>query len=137
MKKIIIALVASLSLSACAQLENAKSIIQLGTATIANPVTKTRLYQAESAATLVVAGLQAWKKSCIRGLINANCKQEIAEVQRYSSQIPPYLTQLRLFIKNNDQVNATIVFNNISSLISTIKVQAQNSSTAANIDLGV
>jgi hypothetical protein len=78
----------------------------------------------ESALTIVFAGLDAWKKSCIQGLIPPVCKQQINSVQVYTRQIPPYLAQLRVFVKANDQVNATVVFNNLTSLIGIVKTQA-------------
>lgn len=124
MRKILLALTLSLSLAGCATFENIKTAIQLGTASIANPVTKDRLNQMESAVTLVFAGLNAWKKTCADGLINASCRDQIAAVQVYTQQIPPYLAQLRGFVKVNDQVNATVVFNNVTALIGTVKSQA-------------
>lgn len=124
MKRILLALTLTLSLAGCATFENIKTAIQLGTASIANPVTPTRLNEMESAVTLVFAGLNAWKKTCADGLINANCRDQVAAVQVYTRQIPPYLTQLRGFVKVNDQVNATVVFNSITALIGTVKSQA-------------
>jgi len=113
MRKIILAITLSLSLAGCATFKNIETAIQLGTASIANPVTKTRLNQMESAVTLVFAGLNAWKKSCQQGLIPPECRQHIAAVQVYTRQVPPYLAQLRQFVRNDDQVNATVVFNNL------------------------
>jgi hypothetical protein len=114
----------SASLGGCITFSELSTAFQLGTATITNPVTKTRLNQMESAVTIVFAGLGAWKKSCADGLLPESCKQQIAIVQVYTRQIPPYLTQLRTFVKTNDQVNATVVFNNLTSLIGTVKSQA-------------
>lgn len=127
MKRIILALTLALSLGACAQWNNLVTAVQLGTASIANPITKDRLNQTEAAITLVFAGLEAWKKSCAQGLLNADCKSQVATVQVYTRQIPPYLTQLREFVRNNDQVNATVAFNQITSLVGTIKSQAATS----------
>lgn len=124
MKKLILATMLALSLAGCATIKNIGTAVQLGTASVANPVTPTRLNEMESALTIVFAGLKAWKSSCQQGLIPANCRQQIAAVQVYTRQIPPYLTQLRAFVKNNDQVNATVVFNNITTLIGTVKSQA-------------
>lgn len=124
MRKIIIALTLSLSLAGCASLQNIETAIQLGTASVANPVTKTRLNQMESAITLVFAGLGAWKISCHDGLIPPVCRQQIAAVQVYTRQVPPYLAQLRTFVKRDDQINATVVFNNLTALIGTVKEQA-------------
>jgi hypothetical protein len=124
MRKIILAAILGLLLAGCATIKNIETAIELGTASVANPVTKDRLYQMESAVTIVFSGLKAWKQTCIQGLINADCKLQIATVQVYSRQIPTYLVQLRGFVKNNDQVNATVAFNAITSLIGTVKTQA-------------
>jgi len=123
-RRIFLVLALSLSLSGCATIQAIETAFQLGTASIANPVTKDRLNQMESAIILVFAGLNAWKQSCQQGLIPADCRNQIAEVQVYTRQIPPYLSQLRAFVKNNDQVNATVVFNNITNLVGTVKSQA-------------
>lgn len=124
MRKIFLALTLALSLGACSTLQNIETAVQLGTASIANPVTKTRLNQMESAVTIVFAGLKAWKTSCQQGLIPAVCKTQIFQVQVFTRQIPPYLAQLRAFVRNDDQINATVVFNQLTDLIGTVKSQA-------------
>lgn len=124
MRKIILAITLTLSLAGCATFKNIETAVQLGTASIANPVTPTRLNQMESATILVFAGLNAWKTSCAKGLIPSSCKDQIFTVQVYTRQIPPYLARLRAFVKNNDQVNAVIVFNQIIDTISAVKAQA-------------
>ena len=124
MKKLVLAGALALALGGCAQLQAVGTALTIGTTTITNPVTPTRLNQMESAVTLVFAGLLTWKDACIRGAIPASCKQQIAAVQLYTRQIPPYLAQLRSFVKTNDQVNAVAVFNNLANLVDTIKSQA-------------
>ena len=124
MKRLLLALTLSLSLAGCATIQAIQTAFELGTASIANPVTKDRLNQVESAVTLVFAGLNAWKKSCVQELIPPVCKEQIGEVQIYTRQLPPYLTQLRTFVKTNDQVNATVVFNSIVDLVGTVKARA-------------
>lgn len=126
MRRIAIALLITFSLAGCAQLRTVETAIQLGTVSVDNPVTPTRLNQLESAITIVFAGLNAWKSSCKQGLINVTCKDQIRAVQVYTRQIPPYLSQLRAFVRNNDQVNAAVVFNNLTTLIGTVKQQAAN-----------
>lgn len=124
MKKLLLAVVVAFSLGGCASLGNIGTAISIGTSSIVNPVTPTRLYQLENTATVVFAGLNSWKTSCVQGLIPQVCKQQIASVQVYTRQIPPYLTKLRQFVKNNDQVNAIVVWNNVSDIISLVKSQA-------------
>lgn len=124
MRKILLVLALTLPLGACQFFKNVETAFQLGTASVTNPVTKDRLNQVESAAILVFSGLEAWKTSCAQGLLPVSCKAQIGEVQVYTRQIPPYLTQLRVFVRTNDQVNATVLFNQITGLISVVKTQA-------------
>lgn len=124
MRRIILAIMLSISLAGCATIQAVETAFQLGTASIANPVTKDRLNQVESAITLVFAGLEGWKRSCAQGLIPPDCKTQIGQVQVYTRQLPPFLALLRKYVKTNDQVNAAGVFNTIVDLVSTVKAQA-------------
>lgn len=130
--RVAIALVA-LSLGACASIPGLPSIqsiqtaVQLGTASVANPVTPERLEQAENALVLVFTGLNAWKATCKNGNIPAGCRDQIAAVQVYTRKLPPLLKELRGFVRTNDQVNAFIAFNTFTSLIGTVKTQAAQS----------
>lgn len=124
-----------LSLSGCASLPSLHTIetlAQLGSASVANPVTKQRLYQIESAVTVVFVGLNTWKDQCRRGTIPDSCKDQIAHVQVFTRQLPIYLKQLRGFVKTNDQVNAGVVFNQITDTISAVKAAAATN----NIKIG-
>lgn len=124
MKKLLIIPLLCLSLSGCITIQGIETAFRLGTASITNPVTKDRLFEIETTISLVFSGLNAWKKTCAQGLINATCKDQIAAVQVYTRQIPPFLSQLRVFVKTNDQVNAMVVYNNIVTLITTVRSQA-------------
>ena len=125
-RKLAIATTLSISLAfgGCQFFGNLETALQVGTTSISNPVTKDRLDQLEQVAVLVFTGLKAWKQSCINGVIPQTCKQQIAAVQVYTRQIPPYLAQLRVFVKTNDQINAIVLFNDITSLIGTVRTQA-------------
>lgn len=116
--------VVSLSLGACQGFKALETLTQLGTASISNPVTPERLLTMERATTVVFKGLNAWRDSCEQGLINTGCKEQIRAVQVYTVQIPPYLTQLRKFVRSNDQVNAGVVWGQLSDLISIVKGKA-------------
>lgn len=129
-------LIGTLALGACAQLKSIETAIQLGTASVTNPVTKDRLYQMENATTLVFAGLEAWKTSCVKQLIPPACRDEIAATQVYTRQIPPYLAQLRTFVKTNDQVSAIVVWNSVLQVISTVKAQAAAGGVTINTSPG-
>lgn len=124
MKKAFIVLCLCFSLGGCLTLQELETGITLGTASVANPVTEARLNQIESTAVLVFTGLKAWRTSCVQGLIPDTCKQQIRTVQIFTRQIPPYLTELRGFVRDNDQVNAGVVFNVITDLIGKAKATA-------------
>lgn len=124
MRKLLIVPLLCLSLSGCLTLQGIETAFKLGTTSITNPVTKNRLFEVETTVSLVLSGLNAWKKTCAQDLINVTCKDQIAAVQVYMRQIPPYLKQLRVFVKTNDQVNAVVVYNNIVTLVTTIRSQA-------------
>jgi hypothetical protein len=131
MKKVLV-LVLALGLGGCAQLQNLGTAISIGTTSIANPVTTERLYQMENAAIIVFTGLKEWRRLCVAGQINATCKDQIRAVQVYTRQIPPYLVKLRAFVRNNDQVNAIVIFNTLTDIISTVKARA----AANNVQIG-
>jgi hypothetical protein len=115
-----VALVLSLALAGC-------SSIQLPSLSGANPITKPMLYEAEQSAVVLFAGLNAYKQTCAKGAIPVSCKSTILKIQGYTRQIPPYLKQVRAFVRNNDQVNAATAYAALSDLIATAKsVAAQN-----------
>lgn len=124
MRKTILALSLCLSLGGCLTLQQVETAVHLGTASVANPVTPARLQQMEALTTLVFTGLVTWKRACVRGDIPDTCKAQIRTVQIFTRQIPPYLTQLRAFVRNNDQVNAGVIFNVITDLIGQAKTHA-------------
>ena len=114
----------SAPLTHCAQLQTAFEVANFTTASIANPVTPAMLNNLENAAIVVFAGLNAYRQSCVQGAIPASCKTIIRQMQVYTRQIPPALTQLRAFVRNNDQVNAVIVYNSVANLIASLKTTA-------------
>lgn len=117
MKKIILAIALALSVAACDPI----ALFQASTASIANPVTKDMLYEVENGMIIAVAGLKAYKKSCVDLLVPQSCRQTIKDIQVYTRRIPPLILSLRSFVKNNDQVNAVIAYNTILGLVSSFK----------------
>jgi ABC-type transporter Mla maintaining outer membrane lipid asymmetry permease subunit MlaE len=115
----------SIMLGGCAGgFERLQTAISIGTATVQNPVTRERLAKVESAAVLVFTGLNAWRDLCEAGQLPQSCVQQIRTAQIYTRQIKPYLRQLRTFVKQNDQVNAGVVFNQVVELIGIVRGQA-------------
>lgn len=110
----IIALFLALALSACSGTLGGILNPQVG---ISNPVTKDMLYEVENGAIVAFAGLKAYKRACINLDIPQSCRDTIRGIQVYTRQIPPYLSQLRRFVRNNDQINAVTVFNILQGLL--------------------
>jgi len=125
MKKII-ALALTLSLGACAQLQAVGTGISLATKSISNPVTKTEEAQIELAIDSAIEALKTYKKACVAGSADVNCRANIAQIQVYTRQIKPLVAQLRNFVDNNDQINATVVYNQLTSLYANVKTIATN-----------
>lgn len=121
-------LILSLLLSACSQLQTAESLLTTG---VKNPVTPQRLYEAENAAIVLFAGLNAYKQTCVSGVIPPSCKDTIAAIQVYTRQLKPRLRTLRAFVRQNDQVNAITAYSVIQQLMAGAKSTA--SANGANI----
>lgn len=128
MKKLLIAaaLACAVTLGGCSTLQNFGTAISIASKSITNPVSKDDLYKVESGVRIAFTALQAYKDSCAQGLVDTNCKSNVAAIQVYTRQLPPLLSQLRSFVKNNDQINATVVYNQIVALIANLKTAASN-----------
>ena len=126
MRKLFLIAALSLGLGACSTLNNIDTAFQLATKSITNPVTKDDLYKVESGVQIVFTALNAYKQSCTQGLVDKNCRANVAAVQQYTQQLPPLLAQLRSFVKSNDQINATVVYNQIVALVGNFKTAAAN-----------
>ena len=120
----VVLLLAFASLPGCATIQSIIDAGKFATASVANPVTPTRLNEAEQALTVVFAAANAWKQACIRGAAETHCRENIATAQAYTRRMPPLLTQLRTFVRTNDQVNAILVYNQIKGLIDAFKSTA-------------
>ena len=132
MKKIAIALALALSLGGCAELQTFESAVSLVQKSGANPVTKDDLYKVESAVSIGFTALKVYKTACAQGAADKNCRSNVAAIQAYTRQIPPLLSQLRGFVKNNDQINASVVYNQLTLLYT----NAKNIAAAAGVNLG-
>lgn len=120
MKRIFIVLALLVPLAGCA----GGSVLTGGTsltASIANPVTPALLYDVENGAKIAVAGLLTYRRLCIAGKADTNCRSNITRIQPFTRQLctvysngrcqAGLLADLRAFVRNNDQVNAITVFN--------------------------
>jgi len=124
MKKLALALVVALGLSGCAQLSQVMQTGSLITQSYSNPVTRQHLYEAENAMIVAISGLQVYKKTCAQGVITGNCRATVGKIQVYTRKLPPLLTQVRAFVRNNDQVNAIVVFNEFVAVFQAMRQEA-------------
>jgi hypothetical protein len=129
MKKLICAAVIALALGGCASVG---PNFTLATASITNPVTKTQEAEIEIAFNSAITILNTYKRACVAGTADKNCRDNIRQVQAYTRQIKPLIAQLRGFVDNNDQVNAVVVFNELVTLYGNFKSAA----TALGVNLG-
>lgn len=121
MRRLIASLAVVALLGGCAQLQSIGTAIQLGTASIANPVTKTREAQIEAGFDAALQLLLAYRRECIAGHADTHCRGNIALVQPYTRQAAVLIKQLRSFVDTNDQVNAIVVYNQLVALYGDMK----------------
>lgn len=126
MKRLFIALTVVLALGGCAQLQTLQNVAKFATATITNPVTKEMEAQIELGFDAGVQILLAYRRACIAGTADKNCRRNIEVIQPYTKQAKPMLAQLRYFVDNNDQVNAVVVYNQLVTLYGNLKTAAAN-----------
>lgn len=124
MRKIILVAGLALALGGCAQLSAIGTGISLATKSIANPVTKSEEAQVELALDTAVQALKLYKAACVNGTADKNCRANIAQIQAYTRQVPALVAQLRNFVDNNDQINATVVYNQLTALYTNVKAAA-------------
>jgi hypothetical protein len=132
MKRIILAITLSLSLGACAQLQTLQNIAHFATATITNPVTKEMEAQIELGFDAALQILLAYRRACIAGTADVNCRRNIEVIQPYTKAAKPLIGQLRTFVDSNDQVNAVVVYNQLVALYGNLKTSA----AAAGMNIG-
>ncbi len=130
MKKLLLAAMVALSLGGCATIDQLVNSAQIVTKSYTNPVTTSDLYKVESGVSIAFTALNAYKDSCAKGLVDTNCKANVAAVQVYTRQLPPLLVQLRGFVKNNDQINAITVYNQVVALVTNFKTAAANAAAS-------
>lgn len=124
MKKYLAIALVALSLGGCAQLSAVSGGISLITKTVQNPVTEQELYAVEASARILVEALLTYRRACLTGAADKNCRANIEAVQPYTRQIKPLLAQLRGFVRDNDQINAVVVYNQLTQLYTNVKSSA-------------
>jgi hypothetical protein len=125
-KFLVVALGFGLMVGGCAELQNLQTVLSAATKSVTNPVTNKDLYEVESGMDIAFIALNSYKKACVAGAVDVNCKSNIEAIQQYTRQLPPMVAQLRSFVKSNDQINATVVYNQIVTLTANLKTAAAN-----------
>lgn len=121
MRKLAAILLVSLSLAGCAQLQAIQGGLSLVTKSVANPVTENELYQIEASLQILMTGLVTYRRACLAGNADKNCRSNILAIQPYTKEVPVYLTQLRTFVKSGDQINAANTYNLLVALYGNAK----------------
>lgn len=124
MRKYLAIVFVALSLGGCAQLSAVSGGLSLITKTVQNPVTDQELYQIEASIRILTEALLTYRRACINGSADLRCRENIAAIQPYTRQVPTLLTQLRLFVRNNDQINAVVIYNQLTQLYTNVKSSA-------------
>lgn len=124
MRKLVAIMMVTLSLGGCTQLQAVSGGISLVTKTITNPVTEQELYAVEATARILVEALLTYRRACIAGSADLRCRENIEAMQPYTRQVKPLLIELRGFVKNDDQINAVVVYNRLTSLYQTVRSSA-------------
>lgn len=122
MRRLFASVAVVLMLGGCVQLQSLGTVISLGTASIANPITKVREAQIEAGFDTAVQLMLAYRRACIKGAADVHCRANIGMIQPYTRQAQNILLpQLRKFVDANDQVNAVVIFNQLATLYSDMK----------------
>jgi hypothetical protein len=124
MRKFLAIAMVALSLGGCAQLSAISGGLSLVTKTIQNPVTETELYQIEASIRILTEALLTYRRACIAGSADLRCRENIEAIQPYTKQVPTLLAQLRQFVRTNDQINAVVIYNQLTQLYTNVKSSA-------------
>lgn len=134
MNRLVVILALTLALGGCASpgFQALINGISLTTKSIANPVTKAEETQMEIVIDGAVNLLRTYKADCIKGIADKNCRANVTQIQVYTAKMSPLLAQLRGFVDNNDQINASVVYNQLVGLYT----NAKSFASAAGVNVG-
>lgn len=124
MKQFLLALALALPLAGCITTQDFLAGLSLTTKSIANPVTPADEAQVEVAIGAAIDLLKAYKQACAQGSADVHCRDNVAQIQAYTTKIPPLIIRLRAFVDNNDQINASVVYNQLKGLYTDVKATA-------------
>lgn len=132
MRKFLAIAAIALALGGCADLRALGPALTIGTASIDNPITPAREAQIEAAIDVAIRAMVTYRRACLAGKADVNCRQNIRLAQPYTREVKVLVAQLRRFSDENDQVNAMAVFRQIVPLYESMKSIAG----AAGVNIG-
>lgn len=121
MRKFLAIAAVALSLGGCAEFNAVRGTLALGTTSVNNPITPAREAQIEAAIDVAVRAMVTYRRACIAGTADVNCRQNIRLAQPYTRQLQALVVKLRRFADENDQVNAAVIFQQIVPLYDSLK----------------
>lgn len=130
MRKLLLTTCLAFSLAGCGN----QSILTGGnciTCDIPNVITMDELYKAENGLIVVEVGMNTYKSLCREGVIPDSCEGILIKLKKYNKIGRTLLKSVRSFVKQNDQINAVIVFGQLKQLI----LQLQGEATAAGVQI--
>lgn len=132
MRRIVAVVLVALSLGGCAQLQAIGGGLSLVTKSVTNPVTENELYQIKSSINILMTALVTYRRACLAGSADKNCRANILAIQPYTKEVPIYIDQLEVFVRNNDQINAANTYNTLVTLYG----NAKNTAMRLGVNLG-
>lgn len=124
MKRLLLVVAVAVGLGGCAQIQRVQDAVVAVTKSYTNPVTRADLDNAEGGVQLIFTGLNTYKRACVQGIADKNCRANIAAIQVYTRKVPPVLKELRRSVDSGDQVNAISVYNGLMAIIRDIRNEA-------------
>src|SRR3990167_1030695 len=100
---------------------NPFKVISALTTPINNPITPKMLDNAQNTLKVAIDGLNIYGNLCATKRLVQTCWDVIESIQVYTKQLPPLLANARLFVRNNDQVNARTAYDAVQKLLSDIR----------------
>lgn len=121
------ALSVTVSLGGCAAMAEGALGLPGGflTKTVQNPVKRSDLYRIENGLIVLISAASKYKALCEARRIADNCVAVVEKMQDYSRKSQPLKRSLRQFVRQNDQVNAWVIFSALRDLIADFRATAE------------
>lgn len=120
MKRYLAIFAVALSLGGCA---NFKTAIDVATTPVT--VTPAMVYQVENGLKTATAGLVGYRRLCIQKAIDRSCRAVIERIQPYTHSAAIAIVDLRVAVRENNQVTAIRAYSVLQGLITNIQTERQ------------